>query len=198
MAFDLGKAIAGIAPTLAAMLGGPLAGTAVGALEAALGLNQGAGADGITQVIQTGQMTTDQIAAVRKADQEHAERLQEMQIDVLKLNASTAQAAVDAEVKDRDSARQREEAVKDTTPGRLAYIMVLGFFALSGALVWLLVLDPDKAIKVPQPAWLLIGTIMGYLSAEAKAAAAYYFGGSKDSGDAQKMLFNAQPVDTVK
>lgn len=193
MSFDLAKALGSIAPTLATMLGGPLAGTAVTALESAFGLSPGSGQDAITKVVQAGNMTPEIMAAVRAQDQKHAEIVGQQGLDLAKLNADHAAALAELEVKDRDGARQREVAVKDATPGRLAYIMVLGFFALSGALVWLLVLDPDKAAKVPQPAWLLIGTIMGYLSAEAKAAAAYYFGGSKDTEGAQKMLFSATP-----
>ena len=64
MAFDLKSAITTIAPTLAGMLGGPLAGTAVVALEGALGLSQGAGTDAVTNVLQSGAVSPDQIAAV--------------------------------------------------------------------------------------------------------------------------------------
>src|SRR6185295_15133686 len=70
--FNFKTAISSIAPTLATMLGGPLAGTAVTALESALGLAPGSGADGVTAAVATG-MTPETIAAVRAADQKHLE-----------------------------------------------------------------------------------------------------------------------------
>jgi len=66
---QLGTSIASFAPTLAAMLGGPLAGTAVSALESALGLTAGAGPEAVTQVLQNGTMTPEQLGAIRAADQ---------------------------------------------------------------------------------------------------------------------------------
>ena len=51
MNFNLKAALGSIAPTLATMLGGPLAGTAVTALEGALGLAPGAGTDEVTKVV---------------------------------------------------------------------------------------------------------------------------------------------------
>src|SRR5690348_6272301 len=97
MNFNLKAALGSIAPTLATMLGGPLAGTAVTALEGALGLAPGAGTDEVTKVVSAG-MTPDTIAAVRKADQEHQEKLKQLDVDVLKLNADheAAMAATDA------------------------------------------------------------------------------------------------------
>ena len=66
MAFDLVKSLESIAPTLATMLGGPMIGGAVTALESAFGLTPGAGTDGITQVIQGGGMTPEIISAVAR------------------------------------------------------------------------------------------------------------------------------------
>ena len=88
----LATAIGSFAPTLATMLGGPLAGTAVTALESAFGLAPGAGADAITQVVQGGGMTPDIIAKVREADQKHAEVMGQQGIDLAKLNADHAEA----------------------------------------------------------------------------------------------------------
>ena len=68
MAFDLRSALTSFAPALATMLGGPLAGAAVQALESALVLAQGAGIDGITTAMSAG-MTPESVASVRSADQ---------------------------------------------------------------------------------------------------------------------------------
>ena len=198
MAFDLKSAISTVAPVLASMLGGPLAGTAVTALESAFGLSPGAGVDGITQVVQSGNMTPDIIANVRAADQKHAEIMSQQGIDVQRMNTDFKTAIVDAEIKDRDSARQREISVKDRTPAKLAYMIIGGFFAVSiGQLVGLMFF-PDYAAKIPSQGWLLIGNISGYLAAEAKAAASYYFGTTQASNDKNDMLYNSTPTDAPK
>ena len=74
--------------------------------------------------MQTGAMTPDVMAAVRKADQDHEEKLKQMGIDLVKINAdhSDAQAKIDAD--DRDSARKREMSLKDITTPALAWLVV--------------------------------------------------------------------------
>jgi hypothetical protein len=49
------------------MLGGPIAGAAVTAIGSALGLGDTATAKYITKVVASGQVSTEQLAAVRKA-----------------------------------------------------------------------------------------------------------------------------------
>lgn len=181
MAFDLGKAIGSIAPVLAGMLGGPLAGTAVSALVGAFGLAPSATQDDITQVIQTGGMTPDIIAAVRLADQKHAEILGQQGFDLAKLNADFATSQDKTAEADRESARAREIAVKDHTPAILAYTIIGGFFVVSIAQLVAVMGYPDLVARVPSQGWLLIGNISGYLAAEAKATAGYYFGSTAGS-----------------
>lgn len=180
MSFDLGKAIGVIAPTLSTMLLGPLAGTAVKALTDAFGLSSSGDtaqdSAAITKVIQDGGMTPEIIAAVRAADQKHAEIMGQQGIDLAKINAAHAEAQDRAEVDDRNGARQREMTVKDGTPANLAYIIILGFFVTSIAQITFMLLWPERASLVPSTAWALIGSVSGYLANEAKQAAAYYFG----------------------
>lgn len=194
MSFDLRAAIATIAPTLATMLGGPLAGTAVSALAAAFGLEPTASAGDITKVIQTGGMTPQIIAQVREADQKHAEVMGQQGIDLKKLNDDYQMALVKAEGADRDSARQRETAVKDRTPAHLAYMIIGGFFVVACAQLVALMGWGDLAAKIPPQGWLLIGNISGYLSAEAKAAAAYYFGTTQGSDKKTDLLAQAPSI----
>ncbi len=59
--------VGSIAPTVATMLGGPIAGAAVTAIGSALGLGDTATAKYITKVVASGQVSTEQLAAVRKA-----------------------------------------------------------------------------------------------------------------------------------
>lgn len=180
MSFNLKSAIGAIAPTLAAMLGGPLAGAAVGALTNAFGLkatgDQNSDLDQITKVVQDGKMTPEMIASVRAADQKHAEIIGQQGIDLQKLNAAHEESLASTEAADRASARHREEVIKDATPARLAYLIIVGFFVIAITEIIGMTIYPEKVALISQPAWLLIGTIFGYLANESKQAAAYYFG----------------------
>jgi len=169
---QLATSIASFAPTLATMLGGPLAGTAVAALEGALGLKPGTGADAVTQAIEAGTLTPDQLTAIRAADQKHAEIMGQQGIDLAKLNADhdTAFAKIDAE--DRANARQREIGVKDKTPEILAYLITVGFFSILGYL-----LVEGKPAQGGDVMLVLVGS----LGTAWTGIVAYYFGSSAGS-----------------
>lgn len=169
MSFNLRQFIGSVAPTLAAALGGPFAGMAVKAIGAAVGIEEPTQAK-IEQTLATA--NPDVLLKLREADYKFAETMKQLDVDVFKL-----------EVADRDSARQREIALKDQTPAHLAYMIIGGFFMLSVAQIITIMGWPELVAKVPGQGWLVIGNVSGYLAAEAKAAAAYYFGttaGSKD------------------
>lgn len=173
MTFNLKTAIGSIAPVLASMLGGPLAGTAVTALEGAFGLAPGAGADAVTQVVQAG-LTPEAIAAVRAADQAHAEKLKQLDVDVLKLNADHDAALETIAAGDRDSARKREVAVRGWTVPALAWLIVSSSLGLVAATVTgNITKDPALAGQV--------GIVTGYLLNESKQIITYYFGSSASS-----------------
>lgn len=173
MSFDLKAAIGGIAPTLATMLGGPLAGTAVGALCNAFGLAPGASADDVTKVVQTG-MTPETIAAVRLADQQHAEKLKQLDVDVLKLNADHEAALAATDASDRDSARKREVSVGGWTTPVLAWTVIGASMAVTAAVITGYVTSDPKLSSV-------VGLVMGSLMSEAKQVLSYYFGSSASS-----------------
>jgi hypothetical protein len=126
---QLATAISSFAPTLATMLGGPLAGTAVSALEQALGLQKGAGADAITQIVQSGALTPEQLAAVRAADQHHAEVMGQQGIDLQKLADDYDTAFAKIEADDRGSAREMQEKEHSPWPGVLTLITTLAIVA---------------------------------------------------------------------
>ncbi len=198
MGFDLKGAIGSIAPTLATMLGGPLAGAAVSALTGAFGLtstgDQSKDLGAISDVVQNGAMTPDMISQVRAADQKHLEIIGQQGVDLAKLNADHEAAMAQISVGDVASARQREVAVKDSTPRVLAYTLIGGFLSLSLLQLIALMFFPVQAAAIPQSGWLLIGQISGYLANEAKMAGSYYFGTSAGSDKKTDMLAKAQPI----
>ena len=192
--FDLKSALVSIAPTLATMLGSPLAGAAVTALESAFGLTAGVGTDGITKVVQGAGMTPEIISAVRAADQKHAEIIAQQGIDLEKLSRDYQTVMAQTDAGDRDSARKREMAIKDGTPAALAYMIIGGFFVVSIVQLIALMGYAEIVSLIPSQGWLLIGNISGYLANEAKAASSYYFGTTQDSGQKTEMLYKSQPA----
>lgn len=198
MAFDLRTAIGSFAPTIATMLGGPLAGAAVTALANAFGItptgDQAKDTAAITAVVQNGAMTPEVIAAVRVADQKHLEMMGQQGIDVQKLNADHEAAMAQLDASDMASARSREEVVKDSTPRVLAYTVIGGFLGISVLQLIALMFYPTQAAAIPPQGWLLIGNISGYLAGEAKQAGAYYFGSSIGSDRKTELLAKAPAI----
>ena len=194
MAFDLKSAITTIAPTLAGMLGGPLAGTAVVALEGALGLSQGAGTDAVTNVLQSGAVSPDQIAAVRAADQKHAEILGQQGLDLAKLNKDFEAAQSNAVIADRMDARKNNSS-RDSV-WILAYV-ILGTFAVIMAAVlygcWAILQGgiTIKDVAVVAAISGLVGAIVGYVAANAQTVVNFIYGGSLGSERKTDAMANA-------
>lgn len=186
----LSKLIAPVAGTLAKMMGGPLAGTAVTALANAFGLSpDSTSADDITKIVQNGGMTPDIIAQVRAADQKHAEIMQAQGIDLAKLNAAHQEALAATDASDRDSARKREISVRGWTTPALAWLVVAASVGLGSAIIFGAVTkDPTQGT--------LIGTVIGYVFSEAKQVLAYYFGSSASNDRSTELLAQSSPVPT--
>jgi hypothetical protein len=99
--------------------------------------------------------------ALKKADQDFAVRLKELDIDLERINAA-----------DRDSARRREVDSKDPwTPRILGGVIIGGFFATVFAILF--------GYGVADSA--LAGALIGYVSAKAEQVVSYYFGSSAGS-----------------
>lgn len=161
-----------VAPTIATMLGGPLAGTAVTALETALGLDPTGDKDAALRAVAGA--TPEQLLALKAEDNRHAEVLEKMGLDRETLAAS-----------DRDSARKREMEVKDWVPGALAIGLTLGFFSLLG---WLVAHEP------PQGSRDILNIMLGSLGTGWITMLAYYFGSSSGAQNATKLLSQAPAI----
>jgi hypothetical protein len=109
-----------LAPTAATLLGGPLAGLAVKAIGDAIGLSD-ATKETITEVLQSGNMTAEQVAAIKHAEHDLKVKLKELDIKVEEIAAA-----------DRASARQMQMSTRSWVPALLSVATVSGFFILLG------------------------------------------------------------------
>ena len=183
MKFDLKTAIGSIAPTLATMLGGPLAGAAVGALAQAFGLSPSASQDDITKVVQAGAMTPDIIAKVREQDQKHAEIIGQQNIDLVKLNLDNETAQIQVEATDRDSARKMQIAQQSGIPAVLSVLITAGFFTILGFMM--------SGVKVEDNQAFLL--LLGSLGTGWTTVMAYWFGTTRGSSEKNALLAQSTP-----
>lgn len=161
-----------LAPTVASALLGPAAGLAISAIGSILGVPE-ATAQRLQDAIASGQMTPEQIG-----------KLKELEIQYQNDEKERGFRYAELEFKDRDSARAREMATKDSTNRNLAYIIIGAFIAMvAGTLL--------GAAKVES---VLAGTLVGYLSAKAEQVLAYYFGSSSGSAAKTQLLANSTPL----
>ena len=161
-----------IVPMLGTALGGPLGGAAAAFIADKLGIESKT-VEAVTEVLNSGKMTPDQISAIKLAEMDFKKFLESNKIKMEEIAAA-----------DRNSARNREVQVKDNTNKILAFTVVGAFIAMVGATLM-------GFAKVES---VLAGTLVGYLSAKAEQVLAYYFGSSAGSKDKTALLAKAEPV----
>lgn len=161
---DIGDFLALAAPTLASAAGGPLAGLAVTKIEEWLGITPGSAKDdpgGFKAALEKAMASPEQIVQLRKIDTDFKQFCLDNELQIFK-----------AEVADRDSARQREAAVKDHMPAVLTILTTLGFFGLLAAMMhW----------DVPPQNKDMFNIMLGALGTAWGACVSYFVGSSKGS-----------------
>ena len=160
------KVIGSLAPTVATALGGPFAGTAVSALESALGVT---GKDNVEKAILAG--SPDALAKVQVAEDGLKATLASLKIEAEQLQYA-----------DIDSARKREESLRDWTPTVLATVITIGFFGLIAALIEMMIPARNEPV---------VYALVGALGAGFNQILSYYFGSSKGSADKTQSLIDA-------
>lgn len=181
MAFDIKAAIISFAPTLAAMLGGPLAGTAVAALESAFGLTEGAGIEGVTKILQAGSMTPEMVATVRAADQKHEEALAANGVDILRINTDHDIALGTMEVGDRNSARKA--SVDGGTAKELFILSLILLLITLGTEIAILFFGYPKVVSD-----IIVGRVLGLMDSVALMVLAFHYGSSAMSARKTELL----------
>mgnify|MGYP000167330373 CR=1 FL=1 len=157
--------ISKVAPVVASSLGGPLAGVAVTALGELFGINDPTQSK-IQAVIENGQMTGEQISAIRTLE--------------MQLKADEAERGFrysDLEFKDRDSARKAN--VEGGTAKMLFWMsLVLLMLTLGAELV---VLFQGYPTHLPE---IIVGRVLGLMDSVALMVLSYWYGTS--AGSARK------------
>ena len=156
-----------IAPTIATVLGGPLAGLAVDAVSKAIGIDP----KDVQKTISDGKLSAEQIALIKQAEIGMAARAQELGLDFEKL-------AVD----DRKSARDMQEKTQSWIPGAMAIIVTVGFF---GILIGLMM----ETLKTSEALMLMLGS----LGTAWTGIIAFYFGSSAGSQKKDELLHQSIP-----
>ena len=165
-----GKLIGTIAPTIATALGGPVAGLAVKALSTALLGHPDGSDDDISSAMAAA--TPEQIAAIKKIDNDFKVQMKQLDIDLVKIAAD-----------DRKSARYMQTEMKSPLVPSLAVLIIAAFVAVTiGTLMGYAKIESAMA-----------GTLIGYLSAKAELVLSFYFGSSADSEKKSEMIFNSTP-----
>jgi hypothetical protein len=176
---DFGTEILGlistVAPTIAAALGGPLAGLGVRAICSVLGLPEDSTVPAVSAALASA--TPDQLLALKQADNAFAAQMKQLDVDFARLGQA-----------DMASARAREIVVHDATPAVLAYGLTLGFFGLLSLMVF---------HDVPTSNAGAVNILLGSLGTGWIASIYYYFGSTYGSKTKDAMLFQSVPASAL-
>ena len=158
-----------VAPTVAAAMFGPLGAVAVASVGELLGLSS-ATKDKISEIIQTGRMTPEQIGKLRQLELEYQNNEKERGFRYAELS-----------FKDRDSARQAN--VSGGTQKMLFWLsLVLLVFTLGTEVAVLFYGYPDKTPEI------IVGRVLGLMDAVAMLVLSYWYGTTNGSAVKNELL----------
>ena len=161
-----------LAPLIGTALGGPLGGAAAAFLADKLGIENKT-IEAVTDVLNSGKMTPDQIAAIKLAEIDFKKFTETNKIDVLKIEAA-----------DRDSARGMQGTIRSNVPAILTMMITAGFFSVLG---WMLY---DKSAVDNPPLLIMLGS----LGTAWTGACAFWFGTTSGSAAKTDLLAQSKPV----
>ena len=161
-----------LAPLLGAALGGPLGGAAAAFLADRLGVDSKT-VSAVTDVLNSGKMTPEQISAIRLAEIEFQKFLESNKIKLEEIEAA-----------DRGSARTMQAATKSAMPAVLTLLITFGFF---GVLGWMLY---DTTVVDNPPLLIMLGS----LGTAWTGACAFWFGTTSGSKAKTNLLANSAPI----
>lgn len=165
---DIGGAVSKVAPMIAGAAGGPLAASAVTAIEGALGVNKPQAA--------TLDQRKDAVAAAFSSDPDALLKIkqaeQDFELKMKQLGFEDTEDLYKLAVEDRESARSMQIQTKDVTPRILAGGVTIGFFGILIFMLFRAIPDSSKDI---------LDIMLGSLGTAWISIIAFYFGSSNDS-----------------
>ena len=176
---DFLKLLAGLAPTVASALGGPLAGMAVTAIGNAIGMDAPT-QDKIAQAFTEGKMRPEDIVKIKALELEFKTHESDMGFKYAELETKK----YELEVKDRDGARQMQIATHSKMPAVLTIMVTVGFFGVLGLLFYRPELKANEIMMI----------MVGQLSAVWATCVAFYTGTTFNSANKNAMLANSTPI----
>lgn len=170
-----------LAPTIATVLGGPLAGGGVAALESVFGLTPKPDAsvdqrqNDIAAAISGA--TPEQLAAMRKADQDYA-------VAMAQAGFKDTETLASLKVQDVSNARDMQKTTRSPVPAWLTFFVTAGFF---GLLIGLFL------APVPDSARALIYSATGTLGTVWLVVIHFWFGSTSDTTQVNDLLAKSTP-----
>jgi len=161
-----------LAPMIGTALGGPLGGAAAAFIADKLGL-EAKTVEAVTEVLNSGKMTPEQIAQIKLAEIEFQKFLKQNAIDLEKVHAE-----------DRGSARAMLAAVRSKVPAWLSFIVTLGYFGILGGMM-------TNTLEIKDSQALLL--MLGSLSTAWGMVMAFWFGTTHGSAQKNELLANSAP-----
>lgn len=160
-----------IAPMIGTALGGPLGGAAAAFLADKLGIEEKT-VEAVSEVLQSGRMTPEQIANVKLAEIEFQKFLKDHDIKLEQVHAE-----------DRADARKMAVATNSPVPAVLSLLVTAGYF---GVLVGMM----TDVLNVRDSQALLI--MLGSLGTAWGMVMAFWFGTTKSSSEKNHIIAQAQ------
>jgi hypothetical protein len=170
-----------LAPTIAACVGGPLAGGAITALEGVFGLTPAPTAstdDRQTALAEAiSGATPEQLAAIRAKDQDYA-------LGLAQAGFKDTETLASLKVQDTVSARTMQTTNKSVVPAWLTFVITVGFF---GLLIGLF------CAPVPEASKALIYSATGTLGTVWLVVVHFWFGSTSDTTQVNDLLAKSTP-----
>lgn len=192
---DFKDIIKQLAPIAGTLIGGPLGGMAVKAIGDAIGM-EAPTQERIVEAIKGGSLSSEQVAAIRDADNALKIRLKELELDHEKIEQDTERAYL-ADTQDARKSNVGDRGVYWLGISVLVTFAVVMVACLYGCYQILTDGLKVKDIGIVAAVFGFLGTVVGYVAANAQQVVSYFFGssrGSQQKSDAMAEAFKSLPA----
>ncbi|CAB4127588.1 hypothetical protein UFOVP92_47 [uncultured Caudovirales phage] len=163
-----------LAPLLGTAIAGPFGAIAASFIADKIGVPEKT-VNAVTEALQSGSMTPEQISSIRLAEIEFKKWMDDNQL-------KRDQLVFD----DRKSAREMQTATRSVTPSVLTWIVVVLCLSFEGLMLF---------GQMPKPASeIVLGRVLGTLDGALMMVLAFWFGSSNGSQTKDALLANSTPT----